>query len=506
MSDPKSWPFEQARALLRRVGDKKCVTFQTGFGPSGSPHVGTFSEVVRTNMVRQAFEEITDGKIDTRLLAFSDDYDGFRRVPDHLPQSMEDDLGKPLTAVRDPYGKYSSFAERNNQALRDFLDKMEVGYEFLSATECYKNGVFNDTLVRIMQNYDAVRDVVLPTLGETRRATYSPFMPISPVTGNVLAEGVLEVDPSRDEVCFIAEDGKTYWRSIKNGYCKLQWKADWGMRWAALGVDYEMHGKDLIESATLSKKICEAIGAPVPLNYFFELFLDQDGHKISKSKGNGMDTWLRYSTTGPLAYYMFQNPRAAKVLVPDIIPRVTDEYIKALVAYPKLSEDARLDSPVWHVHHGSPPSFDSDISYGLLLNLATVSGAQDEKTLLNYLSQYKAIRAEDRAFIESLVPGVLAYTKDMVLPTRVVRKPSELEASAFAELANRLEAMADGLSGEEYQTVVYAVGKEFNFDPLRSWFQALYEVLFGDPQGPRFGSFVSAYGRIKTIEFLRSVL
>jgi lysyl-tRNA synthetase class 1 len=503
----KSWPFEQARALLKTRGSKQGeVIFQTGYGPSGAPHVGTFGEVVRTNMVRNAFEELTGNTIPTRLIAFSDDYDGFRKVPEGMPESMHEDLGKPLTAVRDPFGEYPSFAARNNQALRDFLDRMEVGYDFVSATECYKSGAFNAMLRRVVIHYETVRNIMLPTLGETRRATYSPFMPISPVTGNVLAEGVLGVDEMKNTIFFVAEDGKEYEVSVFDGNTKLQWKADWGMRWAAFGVDYEMHGKDLLESAVLSTRICKAINATPPLTYFYELFLDDEGRKQSKSLGNGMTMaeWERYSSTGPLAHFMFQSPRSAKAFTPTVIPRVTDEYLKALTAFPKLEGDARLDSPVWHVHEGSPPPYEADVSYALLLNLASVSAAKDSATLMNYLQQYKALTTADRAFVGSLLPGVIAFIQEQT-PPKTRRAPKDVDKAAFAELATILETMEDGLDAEAYQFQVYEVGKR-HYEPLRDWFKAIYEVLFGDEQGPRFGTFIAAYGRARTIELLRSVL
>lgn len=508
--EAKSWPFEQARALLKRVGEKDCVVFETGYGPSGAPHVGTFCEVVRTNMVRRAFEELTEGRVKTRLIAFSDDYDGFRRVPAGMPESMADDLGKPLSAVRDPSGEYESFAARNNEALKGFLWNMAMhpgeDYEFVSATECYKTGVFNDALVRVLQHYDTVRNIMLPTLGEARRATYSPFMPISPVTGNVLAEGVLGVDEVRQTVFFVAEDGKEYEVPVIDGNVKLQWKADWGMRWAAFGVDYEMHGKDLLDSAVLSTRICKAIEGVPPLTYFYELFLDDEGRKHSKSLGNGtsIEEWMRYSAGGPLAYFMFQSPRSAKPFTATIVPRVTDDYLKALTTFPTLEGAARYDSPIWHVHEGHPPSYEADVSYSLLLNLASVSGAKDSETLFNYLRQYKGL-GHDRAFIGSLIPGAIAYValQEQTKP-KTKRAPTEVEAAAFTALADKLETMADGLDGEAYQFEVYEIGKSFGFDPLRSWFQAIYEVLFGDSQGPRFGSFIAAYGRERSIALLRT--
>jgi lysyl-tRNA synthetase class 1 len=507
--EAKSWPFEQARALLQRVEGQPLVTFQTGFGPSGAPHIGTFGEVVRTNMVRCAFEELTEGKVETRLIVFSDDYDGFRRVPDGMPASMSEDIGLPLTRVCDPFGEFSSFAARNNIALRHFLDRMEVGYEFVSSTEIYAGGGFNEALKLIYDHYDAVMKIMLPSLGGqggNRAETYSPFMPLSPNTGKVLdnANVCLLGDY---EITFTDEDGSIHQTSIFGGQVKLQWKVDWAMRWMAFNIDYEMHGKDLIDSAVLSTRICKAVGRKAPLTYFYELFLDDEGRKLSKSLGNGMttETWNRYSASGPLAQFMFMSPRSAKAFTPSVIPRVTDEYLKALTAFPALEGKARLDSPVWHVHEGSPPPYNADVSYSLLINLATVSGAQDAETLMNYLDQYKSLSVGDRAFIGSLVPGVIAYVREHV-ERKPRRPPTEYEARAFSELADTLENLSDELDGEGYQWHVYEIGKSFMFEPLRDWFKAIYEVYFGDEQGPRFGSFIAAYGRERSIELLRSVL
>ncbi len=514
----KSWPFEQARAILKRAQGKDCVVFETGYGPSGAPHIGTFAEVVRTNMVRRAFEELTDHTVKTRLIAFSDDFDGFRRVPANLPEdmriAMEADIGKPLTSVRDPFGAYPSFAHRNNEALRQFLLAMGLepdrDYEFVSATECYRAGKFDDTIRAVLRNYDAIRDTMLPTLGAERRDTYCPIMPISPVTGNVLAEGFIAVDVSEALVLFRCEDGQEHQISVLGGGAKLQWKVDWAMRWAALGVDYEMHGKDLLDSAVLSTRICKALGKEAPLTYFYELFLDDEGGKLSKSLGNGMtiEEWNRYSANGPLVHFMFQSPRSAKTFAPSIVPRVTDEYLKGLTGFPKLDGASRLDSSIWHIHGDEPPTFEADVSYNLMINLATVSGAKDAETLHNYLDQYKAMTAADHAFVASLVPGVINYVNEQRV-RKPRRAPTGIEAAAFRALIWRLEKMAeieDPLGPEDYQYWVYEIGKEFKFDPLRSWFQAIYEVYFGESQGPRFGSFIAAYGRERTIEMLRSAL
>jgi len=539
--EAKSWPFEQARTLLKHVVSKRVpaaeirdalaltsqgqileaverwpvlaarpVTFETGYGPSGAPHVGTFGEVVRTQMVQWAFQELTRGLVPTRLIAFSDDYDGFRRVPEGLPKSMEAQLGRPLSWVDDPFGEFESFAERNNTALRTFLDRMEVEYEFISSTDTYRNHgqEFEPVLRQIYDNYDAVQAIMLPTLGGqggNRAETYSPFMPISDYGGGVLDNANVRL--TGNYMISYTDDGHEMETNIFHGFVKLQWKVDWALRWMTFDVDYEMHGKDLIDSAVLSTRICKALGYTPPVTYFYELFLDEQGRKVSKSLGNGMsmETWMRYSATGPLAHFMFMSPRSAKIFAPSVIPRVTDEYLKALHAFPSLEGKACLDSPVYHVHGGSPPPYEVDVSYSLLINLATVSGAKDAETLMNYLDQYRSLSVGQRAFIASLVPGVIAYVQEQMEP-KVRRAPTPHEARAFAELADTLENLSDELDAEGYQWHVYEIGKSFMFEPLRDWFKAIYEVYFGDEQGPRFGSFIAAYGRERTIELLRSVL
>lgn len=535
----KTWPFEQARALLKHVVTKRVpaneirealplaaqadvrglidrwpdmgrvVTFETGYGPSGAPHIGTFGEVVRTSMVRRAFVELTGGLIPTRLLAFSDDYDAFRRVPDGLPESMKEDIGRPLTRMNDPYGEFESFAERNNTALRVFLDHLGVDYTFISSTDAYTgvDGVFDEGLKRVYDNYQGVLDIILPTLGGQggdRASTYSPFMPRSDYNGKLVEDANVRLNGAYTILFDDREnDHPDFPTSIFDGYVKLQWKVDWGMRWFAFDVDYEMHGKDLIDSAVLSSRICKLLGGTPPLTYFYELFLDEEGKKISKSKGNGMsiEDWLTYGTEDGLALLMFQNPRAAKELHLRVVPRMEDEYLKNLAAYQKAPS---LDNPVWHLHAGNVPTFGSDVSYGLLTNLASATGDADEATVLGFLSQYRSIREEDRARIEALVPKVVAYVAKLEeKEPRQRRAPTEQETAAFNALADKLATMDDGLDGEAYQFEVYEVGKAFGFDPLRAWFQGLYEVLFGDSQGPRFGTFISAYGRERTIGLLR---
>lgn len=540
--EARSWPFEQARALLARLpkvrlaGDERAeaeaalavgdiggalsrfpalggpVVFETGYGPSGLPHLGTFGEVARTTMVRSAFRALTEDAWPTQLICFSDDMDGLRKVPDNVPdrEALEADLGKPLTAVRDPFGDHDSFGRHNNARLQAFLDRFGFDYEFRSATDCYRSGRFDATLLRALERHDDILKIMLPTLGPDRRATYSPFLPISPSTGRVLQVPTLERDLERGTIVFEDEDGTRVETPVTGGRVKLQWKPDWAMRWAALAVDYEMSGKDLIDSVRVSSQICKVLGGTPPEGFTFELFLDEAGAKISKSKGNGlsMEEWLRYGAPESLAYYMFQSPRSAKSLGFSVIPRATDDYLQQLDAYPNQDEAKKLDNPVWSVHAGAPPDKGSPVSFGLLLNLAAVANAESKDVLWRYLERYlPGATPEAEPLLDRLAGYAVTYYADFVKPTRRRRAPDARERAAFAELRRRFAALpAELTDGETIQNEVYAVGKEAGFEPLRAWFQALYEVLLGQSQGPRFGSFAAVYGLPETIALIDEAL
>ena len=502
----RAWPFEEARRLIKRLDALKVVAertviFETGYGPSGLPHIGTFGEVARTSMVRHAFEMLTEGRRKTRLICFSDDMDGLRKVPDNVPnrEMLAAHIGKPLSSVPDPFSdEFPSFAAHNNARLRRFLDRFGFEYEFLSATECYKAGQFDATLMRMLQVYDEVMDIILPTLGAERRATYSPFLPVSPTSGKVLQVPMVERDAKRGTIVYVDPDsGKRVETSVTGGRVKCQWKADWAMRWTALGVDYEMCGKDLIDSVTLSSKICRALGATPPENFIYELFLDEAGGKISKSKGNGLtvDEWLTYASPESLSLFMYQKPKAAKKLFFDVIPKTVDEYLAFLAKYPAEEPKAKLENPVWHIHAGAPPHAELPISFALLLNLVSVSNAEDTATLWGFIRKYATdATPEAHPLLDHLVGYALAYYHAFVKPAKTYRAPTEHEGKALAELAAELGKAAPGASGEELQNIVYAVGKAHGFEPLRAWFAALYEVLLGQSQGPRFGGFIELYG------------
>lgn len=509
----RAWPFEEARKLLARLGggvpDKGYALFETGYGPSGLPHIGTFGEVARTAMVRRAFAELSD--LPTRLFAFSDDMDGLRRVPDNVPngEALEAHLGKPLTSVPDPFGTHESFGAHNNARLRAFLDRFGFDYEFVSATECYRSGRFDGTLLGVLRAYEKVMEIVLPTLGPERRETYSPFLPVCPKTGVVLQVPILHRDPDAGTVVYEDGSGARVEQPVTGGGCKLQWKADWAMRWRALDVDYEMAGKDLIDSVRLSGRICRALGGRPPEGFIYELFLDERGEKISKSKGNGLsiEEWLTYAPEESLALFMFQKPKAAKRLYFDVIPRAVDDYRAFLARAAGEEEEKRLENPAWHIHAGAPPEPEEGISFSLLLNLAAASDARDKDTLWGFISRYDPEASpRTRPQLDRLADFAVAYCCDFVAPQKVWRDPDAKEAAALADLADRLAALPRDADGETVQAEVYAVGKAHGFEPLRSWFSALYEVLLGRKQGPRFGSFAALYGLAETEAMIRSAL
>jgi lysyl-tRNA synthetase class 1 len=499
----KAWPYEEARRLLKRWPDGKPagapVIFETGYGPSGLPHIGTFNEVARTSFVRHAYEELTGGAA-TRLIAFSDDMDGLRKVPDNVPNQamLEENLGKPLTRIPDPFGKYPSFAEHNNAMLQRFLDRFGFDYEFLSATDCYTSGRFDDVLRKVLRAFDAIMGVMLPTLREDRRKTYSPVLPISPATGRVLQVPVEVIDAEAGLIAFDDEDGSRVQQSAFGGAAKLQWKVDWAARWVALGVDYEMAGKDLTDSVVQSGKIARILGGRAPEGFNYEMFLDEKGEKISKSKGNGLslEEWLRYGSEPSLSFYIYREPKRAKSLHIGVIPRAVDEYWQFRGNYPRQPIEQKLGNPVHHIHRGAVPERGLPVTYGLLLNLVSLPGLQDRETAWKFVQRYApGSSPESEPELDELIGLAVNYARDFVVPELKRRVPSETEAAALRDLDSELANLPNDASAEELQNRVFEVGKQhYGKENLRAWFQALYETLLGSSQGPRMGSFIALYG------------
>ena len=513
----KAWPFELARVLLKRIEKQKDrtpdtpVVFETGYGPSGFPHIGTFGEVVRTTMVRIAFETLTDHKYKTRLICVSDDLDGMRKVPSTVPDAskLEPFLQKPLSDVPDPFGTHDNYSAHMNDRLKKFLDDFNFDYEFYSATKLYREGHFDKTLLRALEKFDDIMAVMKPTLGPDRQKTYSPFLPISPTTGRVLYVPMKSTNASMGTVTFEDEDGTDVTIPVTGGRTKLQWKPDFGMRWAALDVDFEMFGKDHQDNAKIYSKICRILGKEPPVQYVYELFLDKNGEKISKSTGNGIavEEWLRYAPPTSLSYYQFQKPRVAKKLHLEIIPKTVDEYIRNLKAFPEQDSARQIENPVWHVHSGIPPSATTPVSFALLINLVSASNADDKKTLWGFVSRYSPnISPDTHPLLDQLMGYAIQYYVDQIKPDKKYRLATSTERGAMIDLAERIRSETAQASAEELQSIVYEVGMKHNFEPLRHWFQALYEVLFGQSQGPRFGSFIALFGQKETAKLIDEAL
>ena len=509
----KAWPFEEARALLKRYEkappDKGHVLFETGYGPSGLPHIGTFGEVARTTMIRRAFEVISD--IPTRLICFSDDVDGMRKVPENVPNQdmLRQYMQMPLTAVPDPYGQYDSFGHHNNAMLRRFLDTFGFDYEFISATDFYKSGRFDATLLLAAERYDAIMAIMLASLREERQQTYSCFLPLHPETGRVLYVPMKAVNARDGTITFDDAAGREWTVPVTGGHVKLQWKPDFGARWAALDVDFEMYGKDHSTNTPIYDGICEVLGGRKPNHMSYELFLDDQGQKISKSKGNGLtiDEWLTYAATESLSYFMYQKPKTAKRMHFDVIPRAVDEYHQQLRAYPGQEVAAQVNNPVWHIHGGHPPLSKMLIPFSMLLNLASVAGARDKAGLWGFIRRYiPEASPETNPDLDAAAGYALAYFNDRIAPTRVFRLPSDREGAAMDDLRGRLAGWPGGNDAEALQTMVFAVGTDHGFDPLRDWFKALYEVLLGASEGPRFGGFVALYGVEETTQLIDRAL
>ena len=508
-----AWPFIEAKKILRErknnIEKKGKIILQTGYGPSGLPHIGTFGEVARTSMVVNALNELTD--LPKEIITFSDDMDGLRKVPENIPnkEKLEQNLHRPLTNIPDPFEKFKSFGEHNNEMLKKFLDKFNFKYSFKSSTELYKSGTFNSTLKHILKNYKGIMDVIIPTLGKERQKTYSPFLPICPDTGIVLEIPVLEIDEKNSKIIF-DNNGKKLEKSILDGNCKLQWKVDWAMRWYALDVDFEMYGKDLIESAILSTKIIKLLGKPNPSGFAYELFLDEKGEKISKSKGNGItiNEWLEYASPESLSLFMYQNPKRAKKLYREVVPKAVDEYLEFIEKSKTQTELQNLMNPVWHVHNGKVPDENFVMSFSMLLNLVEASNADSKELLWKFVKKYKNNISESKQPIfDNLIEYAIKYFNDVIKSKKVYKKPNEDEKTALNALVEALENCNDNMKPEDIQTKIYTVGKENGYkENLREWFKLIYEVVFGDENGPRMGFFISFFGVKETRELIENKL
>ncbi len=506
-----AWPFVEAKKILRDrkkfIDQKGKIVLQTGYGPSGLPHIGTFGEVARTAMLVNALNHITD--LPKEIITFSDDMDGLRKIPDNVPNKdqLVQSLHKPLTNVPDPFGKFKSFGEHNNEMLKNFLDKFNFKYTFKSSTELYKSGFFNSALQLILENYQGIMDIIIPTLGKERQKTYSPFLPICPETGVVLEIPVLEINKENSKIIF-DNNGKKLEQTIFDGNCKLQWKVDWAMRWYALDVDFEMYGKDLIESAILSTKIIKLLGKNNPSGFAYELFLDEKGEKISKSKGNGItiDEWLEYASPESLSLFMYQNPKRAKKLYREIVPKAVDEYLE-FIDKSKTQNELQLSmNPVWHVHSGKMPKEEMVMSFSMLLNLVETSNANSKDLLWKFVKKYKKnILEKNYPIFDKLVGYAIKYFNDVIKQNKKYKKPNEIEKKALEALIKVLENCNDQMQPEEIQTKIYSVGKENGYsENLRDWFKLIYEVVFGDENGPRMGFFISFFGVNETKQLIKN--
>ena len=495
----RAWPFVEGRKLLARYPDGKPggepVLFETGYGPSGTPHIGTFQEVFRTTLVQHAYETLTGGA-PTRLIAFSDDMDGLRKVPGDVEggDKLEPHLGKPLCDVPDPQGCHESFAAHNNALLRQFLHRFGFEFEFVASSDRYRSGAFDDALTRVLREYDAIQAIMLPTLGEERRTTYSPVLPISPASGRVLQVAIDVLDAEAGLIAF-EDEGERVEHCVLSGGAKLQWKVDWAMRWVALSVDYEMYGKDLTDSGTLGARIAKVLGGRKPEGLIYEMFLDEEGTKISKSKGNGltMEEWLRFGPEKSLEVFLYREPTSAKHLHPGVVPKAVDDLTDFRTRFPDQSPDKRLANPVWHAYAGDPPP-PLPVGYSLLLNLIGVLGAEaDRETVWRYLTRVVGELDEGaRGELDILIDGALAYAAEQGDGAER-RAPTAAEAEGLRRLDETL-AELDGADAETIQTEVYRVGKEGDFASLRDWFRALYETLLGTSAGPRMGTFIAMVG------------
>ena len=519
----QEWPFIEAQRIIDRLGKigKTSVTAETGYGPSGLPHIGTFGEVARTSFVLQALKTLAP-RIDSRIIAFSDDMDGLREVPRNLPNAemLKEHLGKPLTSIPDPFGKEKSFAHYMNHRLREFLDSFGFEYTFASSTEQYASGVFDEGLRRVMAHYEPISELFKATIAEEKRAAWSPFFPVCENCGRVYSTRVTALDRDNFTVSYACDAplsgkyaacGHIGTASILSGGCKLGWKVDWALRWYSLGIDYEMHGEDLLESARLSSKIVKIIGGEPPELFKYELFLDEKGKKISKKIGNGIsiEQWLRFAPVDSLLYIMYMKPQQAKKMGLTILPEIVDQYLELVAGY-----DGAEDSPVPFITrlskggHADKLGSQKIVTYSLIIELILALNHDDPRMVRDYLLKYQPDIAGNVAYYESLIVNALAYYREVLLPGRTAESADhQLDAAIVVlrdELARRAAAGTEP-DADELQTAVFQVAKDRDVK-MKDWFRTLYRVFLGQSQGPRIGSFIALLGYRTCIERLEAHL
>jgi lysyl-tRNA synthetase class 1 len=508
-----------ARKILKKINNKTpkkgYALFETGYGPSGLPHIGTFGEVVRTLFVKHAFECLAPN-IPTKLICVSDDMDGLRKVPSNIPNQnqVEKYLKQPLTSVIDPFEETSSYGEYMNMKLKSFLDFFSFDYEFISATENYKSGKFNNTMLLVAKNYEQIMKIMLPTLGEDRRKTYSPFMPIDSSTNHVLENGVKSIDAQKNTLQYADQSNQEQEISIENGCCKLQWKVDFGARWFDFGVDFEIFGKDHLANEKIYKSICKSLGGTPPVTFCYEMFLSEDGAKISKSSGNGIsvEDWLKYAPKESLALYMFQKPQTAKRLHFDVIPKAMDEYLSFLKSYHKATqEDQKISNPVFHIHFSNVPNnLEFDINYSLLINLASACNPENEDILWEFIEKYqKNLDKNNSPILSKMVKCAINYYNDFIKPNKHYHSPSHIETKAILQLSDNLKIWKEqNEPNNNLSNVVFDTARENGYDKktMKNWFNLLYKTLLGQNEGPRINSFIEIYGIDNFISLVQNKL
>ncbi len=520
---PNSWPFQEAAKInLKGLGPGEKIVFETGFGPSGRPHVGTFAEVARTIMVMNAFRELNPGRADdATLYAFCDDMDGLRKVPGNVPEKemLAERLGMPLYKIPDPFGVDESYSAHMERELEEFLGRFGFEFKLISSASEYCSGAFNPGLKRVMEKYDEIRAIILPTLQEENREGWSPIIPTCENCGRLYTTVVTGTDRENARVSYSCSGsfaggkvrgcGHSGETSVLDGAVKVGWKVDWALRWYVYKVRYEMYGKDLIDSARLSGKICRVMGGDPPAGMVYELFLDETGKKISKSVGEGLtvDSWMTYAPIESLIYFLFQNPRKQRRLYFDMVPKMVDDLLAEYAKYPDLEEIEKPKTVSWHMEKigRERPAFSAAVNFSTLLNLISALGAGERELLWDYVRRYDPGAEGSREVVDKMVDRAVKYYMDFVEPAKKYRAPEPEERLALESLLEKLEAAHDGLAEDEYQALVFETAKERDLE-AKALFKTIYEVLLGQERGPRFGTFVKLVGKPRAAGIIKDKL